>query len=189
VTDGTPIVAIDFDGTIVDHRFPEVGAPVPLALQSIRALIAMRWRVILWTMRSGKHLDDAVEFLKRHGIEPWAVNANPTQSGWTSSPKAYAHYYVDDAALGCPLRRFPGFARPAVDWHRVGHMLLERELGPGARLLPDDVTREALDAGQPAPPRRVRRPAAPASAGAPATDRPAARPQVLPARKPRQSGP
>jgi hypothetical protein len=187
VTDGTPIVAIDFDGTIVDHRFPAVGAPVPLALQSIRALIAMRWRVILWTMRSGKHLDEAVAFLKRHGIEPWAVNSNPTQAGWTSSPKAYAHYYVDDAAIGCPVKRFDGFARPAVDWHRVGHMLLERELGPGARLLVAAEERDAHDlpavvrrAPDRQPPRRAVR--VDPDGGA------VARP-VLPARKPRKSRP
>jgi len=132
---GTPIVAVDFDGTIVDHRFPEIGEPVPGALQSLRTLIAMRWRVILWTMRSGSHLRDAVVFLRRHGIEPWAVNANPEQHAWTSSPKAYAHYYVDDSAIGCPLVRVSGFARPAVDWHRVGSLLLEAEYGPCCRIL------------------------------------------------------
>lgn len=187
MSDSTPILAVDFDGTVVDHRFPEIGAPVPLALQSIRALIAMRWRVILWTMRSGKHLDEAVAFLKRHGIEPWAVNANPTQGGWTSSPKAYAHYYVDDAAIGCPLRMFPGFARPAVDWQRVGPMLLERELGPGARLLDAAEVNDAKDlpAGDGRTPyRRANDRSGSATSGGRAVAR-----QVLPARKSRQSGP
>lgn len=128
-----PIIAIDFDGTIVDHRFPEIGAPVPGALDAIRTLQGMHWRVILWTMRSGKHLDEAVAFLKRHGIEPWAVNSNPTQSGWTSSPKAYAHHYVDDAAIGCPLSRVIGFARMSVDWTAVLGLLLVREYGGDPR--------------------------------------------------------
>lgn len=136
MTEG-PIIAIDFDGTIVDHRFPEIGQPVPGALDAIRALQRMGWRVILWTMRSGKHLDDAVAFLKRHGIEPWGVNANPTQTSWTTSPKAYAHHYVDDAALGCPLSRQLGFARMSVDWTAVLGMLLIREYGGDPRPKPE----------------------------------------------------
>lgn len=132
---GSPIIAVDFDGTIVDHRFPDIGAPVPRALETIRQLITLNARIVLWTMRSGESLDDAVRYLFRNGITPWGVNANPTQSGWTTSPKAYAHYYIDDSAIGCPLMRVPGFARPCVDWTLVSHIVLEREFGMTARTL------------------------------------------------------
>lgn len=183
MSDGSPICAIDFDGTIVDHRFPEVGAPVPGALDAIRTLLAMKWRVILWTMRSGKHLDDAVAFLKRHGIETWAVNANPTQGGWTSSPKAYAHYYVDDAAVGCPLVRVPGFARPAVNWNEVLGEIFEREYGGDPRVTKDqqDAADRATDVRR-SPGHHDRDAAVPGSPVRRGVGRP-----VLPPRKPRQS--
>lgn len=75
-------------------------------------------RLILWTMRSGAELDAAVAYLTANGIELWGVNRNPEQGSWSASPKAYAAYYVDDAAIGCPLV-FQESARPWVDWPGV----------------------------------------------------------------------
>ncbi len=119
------VVAVDFDGTIVDHRFPKIGADVPGALLSLRRLQEADVRLILWTMRSGPHLDEAVAYLHARLPAPlFGVNANPEQSSWSTSPKAYAQVYVDDAAFGCPLRWFPGFARAAVDWSIVLPALL-----------------------------------------------------------------
>lgn len=131
------IVCVDFDGTIAEHEFPEIGAPVPGAFEWMKKWQAAGARLILWTMRSdgrtgsgkenGPVLTDAVEFCRGHGVEFYAVNANPDQCGWTTSPKAYAHVYVDDAAFGCPL--LPGSkpgGRPVVDWSRVGPAVLDR---------------------------------------------------------------
>lgn len=119
------IVAVDFDGTIVDHRFPKIGPDIPGALLSLRRLQEADVRLILWTMRSGEHLQAAVDYLTARLPKPlFGVNQNPEQASWTSSPKAYAQVYVDDAALGCPLRWFPGFARAAVDWSVVLPSLL-----------------------------------------------------------------
>lgn len=112
------IVAVDFDGTIVHHAYPELGAPVSGAIEGLKELQALGVRLILWTMRSGAELDEAIAYLRGNGIELWGVNANPEQSKWTGSPKAYAAYYVDDAAIGCPLV-FSGSSRPWVDWERV----------------------------------------------------------------------
>jgi hypothetical protein len=60
----------------------------------------------------------------------YGINRNPEQDAWTSSPKAYGELYIDDAAFGCPLMFPKGFARPCVDWKKVGphveHMLLSR---------------------------------------------------------------
>jgi trehalose-6-phosphatase len=128
-------VAIDFDGTIVEHRYPDIGAPVPGAIGWIKELQAAGAKLILWTMRSdtpesGPTLTQAVEYCRVNGIEFFGVNGNPTQATWTSSAKAYAHVYVDDAAFGCPLResvRVGG--RPCVDWHVVGPRLLEMVKG------------------------------------------------------------
>jgi hypothetical protein len=128
-------VAVDFDGTIVDHQFPDVGAEVPGALRWLEAWQAAGASLILWTMRSdgrsgdgkenGPVLSDAVNFCRDRGLEFFSVNGNPTQT-WTKSPKAYAHVYVDDAAFGCPLRENPRCGgRPYVDWEKVGPAVLD----------------------------------------------------------------
>jgi hypothetical protein len=110
----TCIIAVDFDGTIVEHEFPEIGRPVPGAFEWMKKWQQAGALLILWTMRSdgrtgggrenGPVLTEAVEFCRKNGVEFHAVNANPSQAVWTSSPKVYAHIYVDDAAAGCPLR-------------------------------------------------------------------------------------
>ena len=112
------IIAVDFDGTIVEHRYPEIGAPVPKALEILLELQNNGHEIILWTMRSGERLQEAVAYLARHGIRLWGINHNPQQGDWTSSPKAYAQMYIDDAAIGCPLV-YPEEGRPYVDWPRL----------------------------------------------------------------------
>ncbi len=54
-------IAVDFDGTIVEHRYPEIGEEKPFAVQALRMLIADHHRLILWSVREGKLLDDAIE--------------------------------------------------------------------------------------------------------------------------------
>ena len=135
----TTYIAVDFDGTIVDHRFPYIGEPVPRAFEYLALFKSMGAKLILWTMRSdgqdcGDVLTQAVEFCRDEGIEFDFVNENPQD--WTTSPKAYAHTYIDDAATGMPLKENPrAGGRPYVDWSRVGPivqaMIAERELGPG----------------------------------------------------------
>ena len=122
------IVGIDFDGTIVEHRYPDVGPPVPMALTTMRELIASGHKIILWTMRDGAYLQDAVVYLEKNGIELCGVNSNPDQD-WSESPKAYCNLYIDDAALGCPLT-YPGGERPYVDWTTVYNMLRSRNILP-----------------------------------------------------------
>lgn len=120
------IICVDFDGTIVEHRFPDIGEPVPGALEWMRRWQQAGAKLILWTMRSdgdrnGPVLTAAVEYCRRGGVEFWGINTNPAQSDWTSSPKAYAHIYVDDAAFGCPLRESKrAGGRMMVDWGVVG---------------------------------------------------------------------
>ena len=128
-------IAVDFDGTIAEHEFPDIGNAVPGAFDWMKEWQAAGAKLILWTMRSdgrtgdgkenGPVLTEAVEFCRANGVEFWAVNANPTQAAWTGSPKCYAHVYVDDAAYGCPLRpaRKAG-VRPCVDWEKVGPAVL-----------------------------------------------------------------
>ena len=126
-------ICIDFDGTIVDHCFPEIGTEAPKAIYWLKRLQDQGAKLILFTMRSntsvgGPMLSDAVSFLEDKGIKFYGINKNPDQDSWTKSPKAYADIYVDDAAFGCPLIRPKGFRRPCVDWETVGPALLERLL-------------------------------------------------------------
>ncbi len=117
------IVAIDFDGTCVTHEYPKVGRSIG-AEKVLRRLVDEGAKLILWTMRSdgcehGNMLTDAVNWFKERDIPLFGIQRNPTQDSWTSSPKAYAKIYIDDAALGCPLRNGFKDERPFVDWDKV----------------------------------------------------------------------
>lgn len=126
-------IGIDFDGTVVYHEYPDVGFQCPGAVETLKELIAAGHQLILFTMRDGKYLQDAVDFFTEHKIKLFGVNINPTQVAWTDSPKAYCHIYIDDAALGCPLcapRPVCSIDRPYVDWTRVREILVESLILP-----------------------------------------------------------
>lgn len=112
-------ICVDFDGTIVDHRYPNIGLEVPGAIKWLNKLHNQGAKFILFTMRSGKFLDEAVSFLEDRGVSLFGVNVNPDQH-WSNSPKAYGELYIDDAAFGCPLTQPGGFSRPCVNWDIVG---------------------------------------------------------------------
>ena len=119
-------ICVDFDGTIVDHRFPDLGEPVPGAFHWLKQWQAAGAKLILFTMRSDATLMDAIEFCRSRGINFYGVNQDPTQKKWTASPKAYGELYVDDAAFGCPLRQNPRMGgRPYVDYDIVGPGVLK----------------------------------------------------------------
>ena len=133
------IIAVDFDGTLVDHVFPEIGEPVAGAFEWLKRFREAGAFLILYTMRADERgvksvemfpgerrfLSEAVEFCRAQGIEFDALNRNPQQDEWTSSPKAYAHVYIDDAAFGCPLNLSTNGGRPTVNWDVVGPAVLE----------------------------------------------------------------
>lgn len=128
-------LCVDFDGTVVDHRYPEIGAAAPGAITWLKKLQRHGAKIILFTMRSdtqagGDLLRQAVHYLEDNGVKLYGINRNPDQDSWTTSPKAYGDVYVDDAAFGCPLTHPKGFARPCVDWKVVGpsleHLCLSR---------------------------------------------------------------
>lgn len=116
-------IAVDFDGTVVTHAYPEVGEDAG-AVPVLRELTANGCRLILLTMRSGSLLDRAVEWFRRNEVPLWGVNANPKQAAWTTSPKVFADLYIDDSALGCPLRFIDGVQRPVADWVRIREQLV-----------------------------------------------------------------
>ena len=63
------LIAVDFDGTIVEHRYPAIGKEIPFATETLRQLIAQHHRLILWTIRKGRLLDEAVEWCRQRGVD------------------------------------------------------------------------------------------------------------------------
>ena len=103
------IIAVDFDGTCVTHDFPSVGKDIG-AVPVLKALVAKGHKLILFTMRDNRvignttSLNEAVKWFKKNDIELLSANFNPSQDRWSGSPKVFAHLYIDDAALGIPLK-------------------------------------------------------------------------------------
>lgn len=110
------LIAVDFDGTVVTHAYPEIGDDAG-AVPVLKELTDNGCRLILYTMRHGKLLDDAIRWFRERGIPLYAVNENPSQQRWTSSPKVHADLYIDDSSLGCPIRFVDGVKRPVADWN------------------------------------------------------------------------
>ncbi len=96
------IIAVDFDGTIVEHKYPKIGKTLPFALESLKALQKNGHQIILWTYRTGKLLDEAVKFCQKQGVEFYAVNRNYPEEEYepTVPRKIHADIYIDDRNLG-----------------------------------------------------------------------------------------
>lgn len=117
------IIAVDFDATCVTHNYPDMGKDIG-AVPVLRKLVENGHHLILYTMRSGKSLEEAVVWFKEHNIPLFGINDNPQQKTWTTSRKIYAQLYIDDAALGIPLNYNSLLSeRPYVDWDSVYEML------------------------------------------------------------------
>ena len=122
-------IAVDFDGTITTHAWPLIGTPLKGCIETLKELQSNGHRLILFTMRSGKELQESVDYLNENGVTLYGVNTNPTQKNWTQSPKAYAQVFIDDAALGCPLLFDREIStRPFVNWSQVRVLLKEKGL-------------------------------------------------------------
>ena len=97
-------IAVDFDGTIVEHRYPEIGPERPFATETLRMLIRDRHQLILWTVREGRLLDEAVEWCRQRGVEFWAVNRDFPEENIERnehfSRKLKVDLFIDDRNLG-----------------------------------------------------------------------------------------
>lgn len=118
------IIAIDFDGTVVTHEYPHIGEDVG-AVPVLKELTDNGCRLILYTMRHGQLLDKAMKWFKDNKVPIWQANENPEQKKWTKSPKVQADLYIDDAALGCPIRFIEGINRPVADWVKIREQLVK----------------------------------------------------------------
>ncbi|WP_108113567.1 BT0820 family HAD-type phosphatase [Kordia periserrulae] len=96
------LIAIDFDGTIVDDGYPKIGSPKIFAFETMKRLQQDGHRLILWTYRSGRKLEEAVQFCADNGIEFYAVNSSYPEEVFDGkvSRKINADYFIDDRNIG-----------------------------------------------------------------------------------------
>ena len=98
------IIAVDFDGTIVEHRYPAIGKERPFATDTLKKLIKDGHRLILWTVREGRLLDEAVAFCRERGVEFYAVNRDypeeEKENNKHYSRKLKADVWIDDRNVG-----------------------------------------------------------------------------------------
>lgn len=124
-------IAVDFDGTVVSHEFPNVGHDIG-AVPVLKELVEKGHKLILCTMRGTKGdrnvLEEAVDWFKSNGITLYGINNNPSQFRWTNSRKIFADLYIDDQALGAPIKYDPSIsAKPFIDWSKVKNLLINRK--------------------------------------------------------------
>lgn len=101
-------IAVDFDGTIVEHKYPAIGDEMIFAFDTLKALQGKGHKLILWTYRAGKELDEAVEYCRENGIEFYSVNKSYPEEVLderTVSRKINADLFIDDRNVG----GFPGW--------------------------------------------------------------------------------
>ena len=113
------IIGIDFDGTCVTDLFPYVGDNIGAA--SVLRKLADKNLLILYTVRDGRYLQDAVDWFKYNHINLYSVNYNPEPV--SSSPKLYCDYYIDDRNIGTPLTD-----KGYVDWDKMLVLLRQKNL-------------------------------------------------------------
>lgn len=128
-------IAVDFDGTIVDHLYPEIGKEKLFAFQTLKELEKKGARLILWTFRVGNELDEAVEFCRKNGIEFYAVNKNYPEEVFneTVSRKIDADIYIDDKNFG----GFPGWSEiwQVLNPYELDQMEAEKRITSGKSIL------------------------------------------------------
>ena len=96
-------IAVDFDGTIVEHRYPKIGEEIPFATEALKILAQERHKLILWTVREGELLEEAIEWCRQRGVFFYSVNKDypeeeKSHNGF--SRKLKADLFIDDRNLG-----------------------------------------------------------------------------------------
>ncbi|MFD2725462.1 BT0820 family HAD-type phosphatase [Hyunsoonleella rubra] len=117
----TLIIAVDFDGTIVEDAYPKIGKPQMFAFQTLKKLQEEGHRLILWTYRCGDKLDEAVAFCEDNGIHFYAVNQSFPEEEYTNdiSRKINADVFIDDRNIG-------GF----LGWGEIYQLLIGSDTKP-----------------------------------------------------------
>ncbi len=98
------VIAVDFDGTIVEHKYPKIGEEIMFATDTLRELIKDGHQLILWTVREGELLQEAIDWCRERGVEFWAVNKDyPEEEKEKNnhfSRKLKVEMFIDDRNIG-----------------------------------------------------------------------------------------
>ena len=112
-------IAVDFDGTIVENKYPQIGEEIDFATDTLKMLIKERHLLILWTCREGQLLDDALEWCRKRGVEFYAVNRDypeeTIENNHAFSRKLKADLFIDDRNVG-----------GLPDWGTIYHMITKK---------------------------------------------------------------
>ncbi len=113
-------IAVDFDGTIVTHKYPEIGEELPFATETLKMLIEDRHKLILWTVREGELLQQAVDWCKERGVNFFAINKDYPEETIENnnhfSRKLKVDMWIDDRNVG-----------GLPDWGTIYKMISERK--------------------------------------------------------------
>lgn len=112
-------IAIDFDGTIVEHRYPGIGREIPFAIETLKMLTQDGHRLILWSVREGRLLDEAVEWCRERGLEFYAINKDFPEENREDkkfSRKLKVDMFIDDRNIG-----------GIPDWGTIYRMITEKK--------------------------------------------------------------
>jgi hypothetical protein len=96
------VIAVDFDGTIVENRYPAIGKEIPFAIETLLLIQKeLKHTLILWTVREGRELQDAIDFCKERGLAFYAANRNhPEPIPSSEARKLNADMFIDDRNFG-----------------------------------------------------------------------------------------
>lgn len=113
------IIAVDFDGTIVEHEYPRIGRPIPFAIETLLKLKKEGHTLLMWSVRDGRLLQEAVDYCESKGLTFYAANKNhPEEDTTTASRKLNADLFIDDRNLG-----------GLPDWGVIYHAIKAMEKG------------------------------------------------------------
>lgn len=133
-------IAVDFDGTIVEHEYPKIGKEIPFATETLRMLINDHHRLILWTVREGKLLQEALDWCHERGVDFWAVNRDYPEEEQKGNEfytrKLKADYFIDDRNIG-----------GLPDWGEIYRIISEHKSY-------EEIIREGLGMGGQAKPKK-----------------------------------
>ncbi len=115
----TKIIAVDFDGTIVENAYPSIGKPLIFAFDTLKKLQSEGHQLILWTYRTGKPLKEAIDFCAVNGLQFYAVNKSYPEEVYSEniSRKINADVFIDDRDVG-----------GMKGWGEIYHLLSDKPL-------------------------------------------------------------
>lgn len=112
-------IGLDFDGTCVEHCFPQIGQAAPNVQEALEYFKATGRKIYLFSVRSSSYILQCKSWFANRGLLLDGYQVIPGQSSWTDSPKMHVDLFIDDRAFGAPLIMPPGFNSPVINWKAI----------------------------------------------------------------------